>query len=122
MLQSKDRKLKLFFYLILFLLLSTQIAKNRNIKNNFSKNFFNIEVMGLSNENNYKVYESLKFLLDENIFFLNKNDFYNILNKNNLIESFYIRKIYPNLIKVIIKQTKLLAITNQDSKKFYTLM
>ena len=119
MLQLIDRKLKIFFYLILFILLSTQITKNKNIKINFNTNFNNIEVIGLSDENNLKVYQSLKFLLTKNIFFINKNDFQNILKKNNLVESFFIKKIYPNLIKIKIKQTKLLAITNKKSKKFF---
>ena len=36
-----------------------------------------------------------------------------------MIESFNIKKVYPNLIKIEIKQTKLLAITNKKNKKFY---
>ena len=119
MLQLIDRKLKIFFYLILFILLSTQITKNKNIKINFNTNLNNIEVIGLSDENNLKVYQSLKFLLTKNIFLVNKNDFQKILKKNNLVESYYIKKIYPNLIKIKIKQTKLLAITNKKSKKFF---
>ena len=119
MLQLIDRKLKIFFYLILFILLSTQITKNKNIKINYNTNSNNIEVIGLSDENNLKVYQSLKFLLTKNIFLVNKNDFQNILKKNNLVESFYIKKIYPNLIKIKIKQTKLLAITNKNGKKFF---
>ena len=118
-LQLIDRKLKIFFYLILFILLSTQITKNKNIKINFNTNLNNIEVIGLSDKNNLKVYQSLKFLLTQNIFLVNKNDFQNILKKNNLVESFYIKKIYPNLIKIKIKQTKLLAITNKKGKKFF---
>ena len=117
--QSIDRKLRLFFYLILFLLLSTQITKNKNIKSNITTKLNNIEVIGLSDENNLKVHESLKFLLTENIFFINRKDFQNILTKNNLIDSFYVKKIYPNLIKVKIKKTDLLAITNKKNKKFY---
>ena len=119
MLQLIDRKLKIFFYLILFILLSTQITKNKDIKINFNTNLNNIEVIGLSDENNLKVYQSLKFLLTKNIFLVNKNDFQSILKKNNLVESFYIKKIYPNLIKIKIKQTKLLAITNKKGKKFF---
>ena len=119
MLQLIDRKLKIFFYLILFILLSTQITKNKNIKINFNTNLNNIEVIGLSDENNLKVYQSLNFLLTKSIFFINKNEFKNILKKNNLVESFYIKKIYPNLIKIKIKQTKLLAITNKKGKKFF---
>ena len=117
--QSIDRKLRLFFYLILFLLLSTQISKNKNIKSNINNKLNSVEVIGLSEENNLKVYEGLKFLLTESIFFINKKELQNILRKNNLIDYFYVRKIYPNLIQVKIKQTDLLAITNQNNKKFY---
>ena len=119
MLQLIDRKIKIFFYLILFLLLSTQITKDKDIEISFINNLSNLEVIGLSEENNLKVYQSLKFLLTKNIFFINKKEFENILKKNNLIESFYIKKIYPNLIKIKIKQTKLLAITNKNGKKFF---
>ena len=119
MLQLIDKKLKILFYLILFLLLSTQITKDKDIENNFITNLNDIDVIGLSDENNLKVYQSLKFLLTKNIFFINKNEFKNILKKNNLVEYFYIKKIYPNLIKIKIKQTKLLAITNKKGKKFF---
>ena len=117
--RSIDKKLRLFFYLILFLLLSTQISKNKNIKSNINNKLNSVEVIGLSEENNLKVYEGLKFLLTESIFFINKKELQNILRKNNLIDYFYVRKIYPNLIQVKIKQTDLLAITNQNNKKFY---
>ena len=119
MLQLIDRKLKIFFYLILFLLLSTQITKDKDIEISFIASLNNLEVIGLSEENNLKVYQSLKFLLTKNIFFVNKNEFESILKKNNLVESFYIKKIYPNLIKIKIEQTKLLAITNKNGKKFF---
>ena len=119
MLLLTGRKGKLFFYLILFILLSTQITKNQNIIKHSTTSVNYIEVIGMSYENNLKVSESLDTLLFQNIFFINKNDFYNILKKNNLIESFYIKKFYPNEIKINIKQTDLLAITNQNGKKFY---
>ena len=117
--RSIDRKLRLFFYLILFFLLSTQIAKNKNIKSKISNKLNSIEVIGLSEKNNIKVYENLKYFLSKNIFFINKKELENILRKNNLIHYFYVKKIYPNLIQVKIKQTDLLAITNQNNKKFY---
>ena len=119
MLLLTDRKGKLFFYLILFILLSTQITKNQNIIKHSTTTVNYIEVIGMSYENNLKVSESLNSLLFQNIFFINKSDFHNILKENNLIESFYIKKFYPNEIKINIKQADLLAITNQNGKKFY---
>jgi len=119
MLRLADKKKKLFFYLLLFILLSTQIAKNQNNKKNSTIKVNHIEVFGLSNENNINVSENLKSLLFQNIFFINKENFHKILEQNNLIESFYIKKFYPNIIRVNIKKTKLLAITSQNNKKFY---
>ena len=117
--QLTDRKRKLFFYLILFILLSTQITKKQNIIKHSTTTVNYIEVIGMSYENNLKVSESLNTLLFQNILFINKSDFNNILKDNNLIESFYIKKFYPNEIKINIKQVDLLAITNQNGKKFY---
>jgi len=119
MLLLTGRKGKLFFYLILFILLSTQITKNQNIIKNSTTTVNYIEVIGMSYENNLKVSESLNSLLFQNIFFINKSDFHNILKENNLIESFYIKKFYPNEVKINIKQADLLAITSQNGKKFY---
>ena len=119
MLLLTDRKGKLFFYLILFILLSTQITKKQNIIKQSTTTVNYIEVIGMSYENNLKVSESLNSLLFQNILFINKSDFNNILKDNNLIESFYIKKFYPNKIKINIKQADLLAITNKNGKKFY---
>ena len=119
MLQFTDKKIKLFFYLILFVLLSTQITKNHNISKSSTIKMNHIEVFGLSNENNLKVLKSLNSLSFQNIFFINQSNFYKILKENNLIETFYIKKFYPNVIKVNIKQTDFLAITTKNNKKFY---
>ena len=55
MLLLTDRKIKLFFYLILFILLSTQITKNQNIIKYSTTSVNYIEVTGMSYENNLKV-------------------------------------------------------------------
>ena len=117
--QLIGKKFNLLFYFILFTFLSTLINKNIDNKKNFSRNKNKIEILGLSEKNNLEVYNSLKFALSQNIFFLNKEDFLNILEENNLIEKFNIRKIYPNLIKIQIKQAEILAATNQNGKMFY---
>ena len=119
MLQLIDKKKKLFFYIFLLIILGTKIPKNKNNKKNFTLKVNHIEVFGLSDENNRKVSENLNPLLLHNIFFIKKDYFEEILKKNNLIESFYIQKFYPNKIKVNIKKTNFLATTNQHNKKFY---
>ena len=118
MLQLKDKRLKIFFYFFLFIFLSTQITKKQKIVNFFDIKINDIQVNGLSNEKNIEVLNSLKSLLFKNIFFVNKQSFVDILNKNNLIGSFDIKKSYPNKILVEIKKTNFLAISNKNENKY----
>ena len=79
-----------------------------------------IKVYGLNDENNFNISEEFNRLISQkNLFFINKDYFVNVLEKNNLIHSFKVRKIYPNSIEVNIKKTELLAITNHNKKKFF---
>ena len=118
MLRLIDKK-KLFFYLIIFILLSTQIGKNEFYKKKNDYKVNQIKVYGLSIEENLKVSENLNFLLFKNIFFLDKDIFFDVLLKNNLIENFSIKKIYPNIISVDIKKTEFVGITKIKNKKYY---
>ena len=118
--QQIDKKKKLFTYLF-FLLLLTTINNLSLINSEYLNLKINqIKVSGLNNENNLKITEEFNRLVNKkNLFFINKNYFVNILEKNNLIHSFEVRKIYPNSIEVKIKKTEFLAITNYNNKKFF---
>ena len=79
-----------------------------------------IKVSGLNSENNLKISEEFnKLVYQKNIFFISKDHFINILEKNNLIHSFKVTKIYPNSIKIQVKKTELLAVTDRNNKKFF---
>ena len=120
MLQPIDKKQKLFIYLFFLFLLTT--FNNLSLINSeyFKLKINQIKVSGLNSENNLKISEKFnKLVHQKNIFFISKDHFINILEKNNLIHSFKVRKIYPNSIEVNIKQTELLAITNYNKKKFF---
>ena len=115
----KDKKNKIFIYLFVFLFLSTQNKINPNSNKNSLLKIKKIEVFGLSKQNNSKLSLDLKTLLYKNIFFVDKKSFQKILNENNLIENFYIRKTYPNLIEVKIKKADFLGITILNNNKFF---
>ena len=120
MLQQIDKKQKLFIYLFFWLLLTT--FNNLSLSNSeYLKLKINqIKVSGLNSKNNIQISEEFnKLLHQKNIFFINKNYFIKILEKNNLIHSFKIKKIYPNSIEVQIRKADLLAITNFNEKKFF---
>ena len=120
MLQQIDKKQKLFIYLFFLLLLTT--FNNLSLSNSeYLKLKINqIKVSGLNSKNNIQISEEFnKLLHQKNIFFINKNYFIKILEKNNLIHSFKVKKIYPNSIEVKVKKTELLAITNYNKNKFF---
>ena len=120
MLQQIDKKQKLFVYLFFLILLTT--FNNLSLSNSeYLKLEINqIKVSGLNNENNFEISKEFnKLIHHKNIFFINKDYFLNILEKNNLIHSFKVTKIYPNSIKVQVKKTDFLAVTDRNNKKFF---
>ena len=119
MLRQTDKKSKIFFYLLILIFLSTinnfSIPKIGQIA---SKIKF-IEVTGSDENFNLKIKKSLFFLMNENIFFLNKKDIKKELEKYNYLESYKVLKIFPSKIIIHIKQASLLGITIRDNKKYY---
>ena len=117
--QQIDKKRKIYIYLFLLIFLTT-INNLPLINSGYLKLKINqIKVSGLSDENNFKILKDFDELISQNIFFVNKYYFLSILEKNNLIHSFKIKKIYPNSIEVQIRKADLLAITNFNEKKFF---
>ena len=119
MLQKIDKKNKVYIYLFIFFLLST--LNNIHFTNShfFKFNVDNIKVSGLSEKNNLQITKEINKILFENIFLIKKEFLLKTLEKNNLISSFEIKKIYPNTIQVKIKKTEFLGITNIDGNSFF---
>ena len=116
---SKDKKNKLFFYFLLFILLGTQITKNQESNKNSITDITQIQVFGLSEVDNFEISQKFQSLLFENIFLINKKKFKEILSQNNLVESFNIKKLYPNIIQINIQKTNFLALTFYRDEIFF---
>ena len=100
MLQKIDKKNYIFFYLIIFLILSS--THNSNLKFN---NFFTvkkIKVVGLKKTDNLLLEKKFTNLIGSNIFELSKKSF-EIIDSINLINSYKVKKIYPDQIKIHIE-------------------
>ncbi len=114
-------KKRLSIALILFLLLSTY-----NIQNNFSFNS-NLNIKDVIVENNsiietIEIKNQLKFLYKTNLFTLQTKEIELNLKNIDFIESFEIKKIFPNKIKIKIFEKKPIAILqNKKEKKYYTI-
>jgi cell division protein FtsQ len=88
----------------------------------FSIEIFNIKEIEIENnsilsEKNIK--KNLNFLYDSNLFFLNTFDIEKKLKKIAFIESYQVKKIYPNKLKIKIFEKKPIAVLQYKKKKFY---
>jgi cell division protein FtsQ len=108
---------KIFIYLFIFLIL----ASLNNVKlSKFSiPKINNLEIFGLENDENEKIYKDIEYIKNKNIFSLNKNKILNIIYKNKAVEEFFIFKNYPSNLKIKIKKTNFVAITKKNNLDYY---
>ena len=111
-------KKSLLGLIILFILLTTYTPKFNFIINS------NLYIQKIKIENNSiietdEIKEKLSFLYKENLFFLNLKDIEKNLKQESFIESFSVKKIFPNTLKIIITEKKPIAILHKKKEKFY---
>jgi cell division protein FtsQ len=107
--QLIDKENKIILYLLLLLILSTTTGKYAENGNSHFSTINEINIRGLSNSNNLKIYNELNNIFNKNILLVSKNEIQKVINKYNIIEEYNIKKIYPSTINVNIKPTKFLA-------------
>ena len=113
MLQKIDKKNYIFFYLIIFLILSS--IHNSNFRYN---NFFSvkkIDVIGLNKSNSLLLEKKLVNFIGYNIFTLERESF-KFINSINFIKDYNVRKIYPNQIKVYLEPVKAISVVKHFNK------
>ena len=107
---------KIFIYL--FLLLIVGSINNTALTKIEFKNIKNIEISGLSENENINLLKDIKDLNLDNIFFIDRNKISKIINSNSLVESYEIFLIYPHTVEIKIKKTMFLAKININGKIF----
>ena len=111
-------KKRLLIALLLLLVLSTyNTNQNLDLLSKF-------RIKKIHFENNYLLSDSeveniLSFLYEKNLFSITNEDIKKKINNGTFIESFKIKKIYPNQIKVKIFEKKPLVILQNKKRKFY---
>ena len=90
------RKFNFFFYSAILIILTS--INNYNLRDN---NIFRIEVLEISgfSEKNEIIKDDIKDLLKKNIFFLEKDYFLKLINRNDT-KKLNIKKIYPNKLMI----------------------
>ncbi len=111
-------KKSLIGLLILFFFLTTFTPKS-----DFNLNS-KLYIQKIKVENNSvieadEIKDKLNFLYKENLFFLNTKDIEEKLESETFIDSFSIKKIYPNTLKLAIVEKRPIAILQNKKKKFF---
>ena len=117
----KDKKkIRLIFYIIIFLFLSTiNFSNNQKKENNIFFSINDIEIIGLEKINKEEIFYALNFIYQKNIFNINEKDIQKTLENFKLIKSFKVKRNYPNKIKFLITEAKFIGIVLKDQKKYF---
>lgn len=110
--QRRGKKILIYFFL-LFLVGSINNIEFNNLKFEAIKN---INVLGLGQKDNKILFNDIKNLNLDNIFFLNVKKINNLINSNTLVENYEIFKRYPSTLDINIDKTEFLAKINYDQK------
>ena len=107
--QLIDKKNKILTYLILLIILSTTSGKFVENQNSYLSTINQINIEGLSNANNSKIYNELNNLFYKNILLVGREELQRVIGKYNIIQEYNIKKIYPSTININIKPTQFVA-------------
>lgn len=102
---------------ILLILLTTISTKQKIIFSNFHVTKIEIHNNILISER--EIVKLLNPILDKNIIFLKNAEIEKLLLQNTFIESFNVKKKYPNIIKIKIFEKQPIAILFDKKKKYY---
>jgi cell division protein FtsQ len=114
--QLIDKKNKIVIYLLFLVILSTTCNKNISQQKNYNIVINEIEISGLSINNNLQLKEKLDNFFYKNIFFLRKEEINSIILKYNIIEEYNIKKIYPSKLDIDVKPTKFIAKISNNNR------
>ncbi len=118
MLQSINKK-KIYFYIFIFLLLSSTFNSNIILKFKKLNLISQINILGLSEKEKKTIEKSLEIFINKNIFFINRKDFDKIIRSGNFLDNYEVIKTFPSKLTIKAKKTKFLGRTILKGEKFY---
>ncbi|MFL2852682.1 MAG: cell division protein FtsQ/DivIB [Candidatus Pelagibacter sp.] len=107
------------FGLIILLIFLTTYNPKFNIIKSSNLNIQKIVIENNEILNSEEIKRKLSFLYEKSLFFLESEEIKTKLKDEAFIESFSIKKIYPNTLKLMIVEKKPVAILQNKKKKFY---
>jgi cell division septal protein FtsQ len=116
--QSISKK-RIYFYLLLLILLSSTFNFNAIIKLKKFNQISHINVLGLKEKEKNILEKNLAIFINKNIFLINKKEVHQRIKFNNFIENYNIIKIFPSKLLVNVNKTEFVGRTILDGEKFY---
>jgi len=118
MLQSINKK-RVYFYLLIFLLLSSVFNFNFILKFKIINSVSHINILGLNEKEKNILEKNLEIFINKNIFLISREEIQNRLQNNNFLESYNIIKVFPSKLLVKVKKTEFVGKTILNGEKFY---
>ena len=116
--QSISKK-RIYFYLLVLLLLSSTFNFNIITKIKKINLISNINILGLSEKEKIILEKKLEIFINKNIFLINREEIEEKLKNNNFLENYNVVKVFPSRLLVNVKKTEFVGKTILDGKKFY---
>ena len=113
--QLTGKKNKFILLIIIFIFLNTISLKEKNV---IFGNVQDIKVIGLENHLNESIKDRLNYLKNNRLFSINKEILTKQITNYNYIESYKVFKLYPDNLILSLEQTKFLASTIRQNKKY----
>ncbi|MDC0903123.1 FtsQ-type POTRA domain-containing protein [Pelagibacteraceae bacterium] len=108
-----------FFLLIVFFILFTTYKPKFNLVSNLNLNIQEIIIENTAVLDSDKIVKKINFLYNKNLFFLDTHRIEKNLKNISFIDSFSVKKVYPNKLKLIITEKKPIAILQNKKEKTY---
>ena len=112
--QRKSKKIIIYFFLLILI----GSINNSSINNLKLEKIKNINIIGLEENDQKTIINNLNNLDLKNIFFINKNNFKDIIESNLLVEEYNVIKKYPYSIDIDIKKTNFIAKISKNGNFF----
>ena len=116
-----NKKIKILFYIIVFVFLSTIsfFERTKIFGNKIFLQLDKIEIYGYEKVDHAEIQNELSSLIGKNLLLINSKDIEEIINKNKLISEYTIQKQYPSTINIKLKEVDLVAKLVKDKKKYF---
>ena len=113
--QQISKRIIIYFFLFIFL----GTVNNFNFSKFYNFKVHEIKVNGLDDIQNLEISKKLEILKLNDLFFIDRIVIDKIMSSNNLIEKYFVFKIYPQTLEIKIKKTDFLANVIKNGVNFF---